>query len=379
MDKLTKIINRTIKAIESSQNQIYDIAEESRKQCRLIEEELSQVKAKTIEIISLVEKLEKQDRNGRYRLMIVNKNFKDYSEKEIKLAYENAKDLQLQLSTKKTEEQIYINKRNELEIRLKTAQDTLAKAEKLVSQIGVVLGYLSGDLQDVHVQLEDLKEKQYLGIKVIKAQEEERSRLSREIHDGPAQILANVVLKSELCEKLIDIDKERAKQELKNLKDTIRLSLTDVRKIIYDLRPMSLDDLGLIPTITQLIDKFVEETDIFVEFNVFGIAEKLQSAVELTIFRIVQEALANVRKHSKATRVSVKIEFLKKSIGLVISDNGIGFDDSSSHKVNVDSGYGLLSMQERAELLGGKFELISKLGKGTKVLASMPINLQGGI
>ncbi len=379
MDKLTKIINRTIKAIESSQNQIYDIAEESRKQCRLIEEELSQVKAKTIEIISLVEKLEKQDRNGRYRLMIVNKNFKDYSEKEIKLAYENAKDLQLQLSTKKTEEQIYINKRNELEIRLKTAQDTLAKAEKLVSQIGVVLGYLSGDLQDVHVQLEDLKEKQYLGIKVIKAQEEERSRLSREIHDGPAQILANVVLKSELCEKLIDIDKERSKQELKNLKDTIRLSLTDVRKIIYDLRPMSLDDLGLIPTITQLIDKFVEETDIFVEFNVFGIAEKLQSAVELTIFRIVQEALANVRKHSKATRVSVKIEFLKKSIGLVISDNGIGFDDSSSHKVNVDSGYGLLSMQERAELLGGKFELISKLGKGTKVLASMPINLQGGI
>lgn len=316
MDKLTKIINRTIKAIESSQNQIYDIAEESRKQCRLIEEELSQVKAKTIEIISLVEKLEKQDRNGRYRLMIVNKNFKDYSEKEIKLAYENAKDLQLQLSTKKTEEQIYINKRNELEIRLKTAQDTLAKAEKLVSQIGVVLGYLSGDLQDVHVQLEDLKEKQYLGIKVIKAQEEERSRLSREIHDGPAQILANVVLKSELCEKLIDIDKERAKQELKNLKDTIRLSLTDVRKIIYDLRPMSLDDLGLIPTITQLIDKFVEETDIFVEFNVFGIAEKLQSAVELTIFRIVQEALANVRKHSKATRVSVKIEFLKKVLGL---------------------------------------------------------------
>lgn len=375
MDKLTKIINRTLEAIESSQNQIYDIAEESRKQCKIIEQELSEVKIKTIEIIHLVEDLTKLEKNSRYRLMVVNKNFKDYSEEDIKEAYEKAKELQLQLFLKRNEEQIYINRRNELEIRLKAARETLRKAEKLVSQIGVVLGYLSGDLKDVNVQLEDIKEKQYLGIKVIKAQEEERYRLSREIHDGPAQILANVVLKSELCEKLIDINRDKAKQELNSLKEIIRSSLSDVRKIIYDLRPMSLDDLGLVPTVEQLIEQYSRETGIFVEFNVFGSKEKLMPTVELTVFRIIQEALTNIRKHSKATIVSVKIEYMKKNINLVISDNGIGFDKASYKKFGESGGYGLLSMQERAELLNGKCEIISKLGEGTKILVSIPINL----
>ncbi|MCK9216773.1 MAG: sensor histidine kinase [Firmicutes bacterium] len=374
MEKLTKIINRTIKAIENSQNQIFDIVEESRKQCKVIEQELGEIQAKTIEIIKLVEELEKMERDSRYRLMVVNKSFKNYSENEIKEAYEKAKELQLQLLLKKNEEQIFIKRRNELESRLKIAKETLKKAEKLVSQIGVVLGYLSGDLQDVNVKLEDIKEKQYLGIKVIKAQEEERYRLTREIHDGPAQVLANVILKSELCEKLIDIDKEKAKQELNIIKDTMRSSLKDVRKMIYDLRPMSLDDLGLVPTVEQLVDKFSKDTGIFAEFKIFGIAEKLIPAIELTIFRIVQEALTNVMKHSRATIVSVKIEYLKKSIKLFISDNGIGFDTKLNKMFNENNGYGLLSMQERVELLNGKFEIISKPKEGTRIQVSIPIN-----
>ncbi len=374
MDKLTKIINRTIKAIESSQNQIFEIVEESRKQCKMIEQELGEIRAKTMEIIDLVEELEKMEKSSRYRLMVVNKNFKNYSEEEIKETYEKAKELQLQLLLKKNEEQIFIKRRNELESRLKMAKETLKKAEKLVSQIGVVLGYLSGDLQDVNVKLEDIKEKQYLGIKVIKAQEEERYRLTREIHDGPAQVFANVILKSELCEKLIDIDKEKAKQELNSLKETMRSSLKDVRKIIYDLRPMSLDDLGLVPTVEQLVDKFSNDTNIFVEFNVFGTAEKLIPTIELTIFRIVQEALTNVRKHAKATMVSVKIEYLKKSIRLVINDNGVGFDIKLNKIFNENNGYGLLSMQERVELLNGKFEIISKSEEGTKIQVIIPIN-----
>ncbi len=375
MDKLTKIINQTLEAIESSQNQIYEIAEESRIQCKMLEEELNEVKEKTVEIISLVDDLTKLEKNSRYRLMVVNKSFKEYSEDDIKEAYEKAKELQIQLSLKRNEEQIYINKRNELESRLKIARDTLRKAEKLVSQIGVVLGYLSGDLKDVHIQLEDIKEKQSLGIKVIKAQEEERYRLSRGIHDGPAQVLANVILKSELCERLIDIDKDKAKEELHDLKEIIRTSLKDVRKIIYDLRPMSLDDLGLVPAVQQLIDRFIEETGIFVEFNVFGIKEKLMPILELTIFRIIQEALTNIKKHSKAKLVSVKIEYISNRISLQISDNGIGFDKTKNKKFDEIGGYGLLGMQERVELINGKCEIISKCGKGTKILVSIPVNI----
>ncbi len=375
IDKLTRIIKQTLEAIEESQNQIYEIAEESRNQCRMIEQELDQIKIKAEEVICQVDALIKQEKNSRYELMIVNKNFKEYSEETIKEAYEKARELQLQLILKKNEEQFLINRRTELELRLKSARQTFKKAEKLVSQIGVVLGYLSGDLKDIHLQLEDIKEKQYLGIKVIRAQEEERYRLSREIHDGPAQVLANIVLKTELCEKLIDIDRKKAKEELKSLREIIRSSLSDVRKIIYDLRPMSLDDLGLVPTVERLVDQCIEETDIFIDFKVFGPKAKLMPIIELASFRIIQEALTNIKKHSKASMAAVKIEFAPKNINLVISDNGIGFDRDSCKKADENSGYGLLSMQERVELLNGKFELNTKPGEGTKIMVLIPINV----
>jgi len=94
------------------------------------------------------------------------------------------------------------------------------------------------------LQIEDMKQKRLLGIRIIKAQEEERQRVAREIHDGPAQSMSNIVLKAEICERLVDSDPEKAKDELRTLKSVVRDTLRDVRKIIYDLRPMSLDDLG---------------------------------------------------------------------------------------------------------------------------------------
>jgi len=377
IDRLTQIIQQTLKAIENSQKQIFEIVEESRNQYRMIEEELQKIKKKTEEIILQVDKLTKLEKDIRYRLMIVNKNFREFSEEDIKEVYERAKDLQLQLMIKKNEEQILIERRTEMELRLKAARDTLKKAEKLMSQMSIVLGYLSGDLKNIYGQLEDIKEKQYLGIKVIQAQEEERYRLSREIHDGPAQILANLVMKTELCEKLIDIDINKAKEELKVLREIMRSSLKDVRKIIYDLRPMSLDDLGLVPTVERLITQHNETSDIYVEFKFFGDKIKLLPVIEVACFRIIQESLNNIKKHSKATRASVKIEITKNTIILVISDNGIGFSRESIKKSDDYNGYGLMSMEERVTLLNGKFEINSSPGRGTKILVSIPIDLYG--
>jgi len=134
-------------------------------------------------------------------------------------------------------------------MRLKEAYKTVEKADNLISQIGISLSYLTGDLENVSLQIEDMKQKRLLGIRIIKAQEEERQRVAREIHDGPAQSMSNIVLKAEICERLVDSDPEKAKDELRTLKSVVRDTLRDVRKIIYDLRPMSLDDLGLIPTL----------------------------------------------------------------------------------------------------------------------------------
>jgi two-component system sensor histidine kinase DegS len=308
--------------------------------------------------------------------MIVSKNIKDYKEEDVKVVYDKAKDLQVELRTKKAEEQLLIHNRSDLERRLKVAKDTAKKAESLVSKVGVAMGYLSGELQDLSIQLEDIKQKQYLGIKIIKAQEEERKRVARDIHDGPAQLIANLVIKTELCEKLIDMDKEKAKEELNSLKGFLRSSLSDVRKIIYDLRPMSLDDLGLVPTLQRYIANYVEENRVLVEFLVLGSPKPLKPVIELAAFRIIQEALTNIKKHSGAEDATIRVEFTEEHINLLISDNGIGFN-TSIIKANKDedSGYGLLSMKERVELLNGKFNIKAGIGKGTKIFVNLPLDI----
>jgi len=376
IDRLNEIIKNTVEIIDKSRNEIFSIAESARNECRLIVEQLEKSKTAAAELIKYVDRLEKLDRECRYQLMIVSKNIKEYSEEDVKIAYDKAKDLQVELRTKKAEEQLLINSRNDLERRFKIAMDTAKKAEALVSKVGVAMGYLSGELQDISIQLEDIKQKQYLGIKIIKAQEEERKRVARDIHDGPAQLIANLVIKTELCEKLIDMDTEKAKEELGSLKGFLRSSLGDVRKIIYDLRPMSLDDLGLVPTLQRYISNYVEESGILVEFLVLGNPRPLKSVIELATFRIIQEALTNIKKHSGAKEAAIRVEFTSEQINLLISDNGKGFDTGGLKPVkDEDSGYGLLSMKERVELLNGKFDLKSGIGKSTKIFVSLPLDI----
>jgi two-component system sensor histidine kinase DegS len=308
--------------------------------------------------------------------MVVSKNIKDYNEEDVKRAYDKAKDLQVELMTKRAEEQMLIQRRNELERRLKIARETADKAESLVNKVGVAMGYLTGELQDLSIQMEDIKQKQYLGIKIIKAQEEERKRVAREIHDGPAQLMANLVIKTELCEKFIDIDKEKAKEELCSIRDFLRSSLSDVRKIVYDLRPMSLDDLGLVPTLQRYISNYIEQNNISVDFTVLGDPKALKPVVELAAFRIVQEALTNIKKHSGADNAVVRVEFTDDQINLLISDSGRGFDKSKLWKAKEeDAGYGLFNMKERVELLNGKFDIKTSRNKGTKVFASLSLDI----
>lgn len=375
IDRLNQIIKNTIDVIEKSKNEIFDIAEGARKECKLLEDELSHIRVQTLEIIRYVDELKLQEKESRNRLMIVSRNIKEYTEEDIRKAYERARDLQIKVVIKQAEEQQLIQRRNDLERRLKLSKETTNKAESLVSKVGVAMGYLSGGLADLSEQLDDIREKQTLGIKIIRAQEEERKRVAREIHDGPAQLMANLFIKTELCEKLIDKNPSQVKTELNSLKELARSSLKDVRKIIYDLRPMSLDDLGLVPTLQRFIENFKEETGQHVEFIVFGEVASLSSIVELAAFRIIQEALNNIRKHAKAQHVLVKLEFVEDYVRLVVSDDGIGFDKNNVKSQDNDGGYGLLSIKERVELLSGKLEVISSPGKGTKIFASIPLQI----
>ncbi|KHO62837.1 histidine kinase [Thermoanaerobacter sp. YS13] len=366
--RLDNIVEKTIEAIESSKEQIFDILEKAKEEARKLETQLEELKIQVINVIKEVELCERKEKKCRLKLAFVSKQFGYLSEQAIREAYEEAKEAQIELALKRREEKELIEKRNELERKLVDNKAIIEKAEKLASQISIALNYLNSDLKEMNSQLEQLKDRQALSVKIIEAQEEERKRIAREIHDGPAQAMANVLLKSELCEKLITKDIELAKIELKNLKDIVQQSLKEVRKIIYDLRPSALDDLGLVPALSRYIKNFSEETGIFVDFTVLSDYKRLSPEIEITCFRVVQEALTNIKKHSKAKNASVKFEFGMRFISVIIKDDGIGFD-----KENIGQGYGLMGMRERVEILNGKFEISSFKNKGTQIYISIPV------
>ncbi len=380
LNRLDSIIKKTVESINNSKSQMLDIAESAKRECMLLEQDLQKLKQQLREMFETIEYLEKELKVSRNRLVILSKKFKDRTDSQFREAYERTDELRIQLAVKREQEQLYIARRNELEIRLREAHKTVEKAQGLMAQLGAALGYLTGDLQQLSFQLEDMKKKQNLGVKIIQAQEEERQRVARDIHDGPAQSMSNVVLKADICEKLLDVDIKRTKNELKQLKTVVRNCLQDVRRIIYDLRPMSLDDLGLIPTIRRYISNYIDDTGIIVTFRTQDIQEEMKSVIALTIFRIVQEALSNVKKHAMARKILVKLIQSKQEIALDIYDDGKGFNVEEINKDVHDtiSGFGLCSIKERIELLNGRFEIRSHEGNGTRIYITIPLAQEEG-
>ncbi len=372
---LDKVIQNIVQAVASSKEQIFEISESTRQEAEKVKQEISKVVQEVDATIKKVDLLEGTSRQSRHRLAEVSRNFKTYTEDDIRNAYEVANEQQIQLHMERQKELNLREKRDDLHLRLRTLQKTLERAETLLSQLGVSLDYLAGNLSKVGAVLESAQSKQKLGLQLIQAQEEERKRVAREIHDGPAQSIANGIIRTEMVERLLQKEEMvKANQELKDVKEMLRDSLTEVRKIIFDLRPMVLDDLGLVPTLRKYIEQFMKRTGIVTELISFGKEARLPNALEVALFRLFQEALANVQKHARAKLVHVKIEFRLRSIFLIISDDGVGFEwPLKNNSKYTNESFGILGMQERVEWLEGKMDIDSKLGGGTKIMLTIPI------
>jgi len=203
---------------------------------------------------------------------------------------------------------------------------------------------------------------------LINAQEAERQRLSRQMHDGPAQALSNFILQTEIAMRLMDVDQTQARDELGNLKVSAMGTFQKVRNFIFELRPMMLDDLGLVPTIRRYADTFKEQTGLDVNVTVSGTERRLESYLEVMIFRAIQELLGNAARHSQATLIKINLDITDDLIRVGVDDNGKGFDIDSIQGKNL----GLKLIRERSEMLGGTFEVDSATGKGTRVMFSLP-------
>lgn len=222
---------------------------------------------------------------------------------------------------------------------------------------------------------EEVKDIADVNIMLLETVERERQRIARDLHDSTVQNLTSLVHKSELCIKLMDADPIRCKLELSSMNKILRDVINNDRKIIYDLRPMSFDDIGFDITVERLLDKIKQSNGIRCNYKIVGESFVLKSVISLTLLRIIQESCSNSVKHGHATSIDVILEYTEDKIILTIQDNGEGFDTSLVPETirKDNSGFGISMMKERVFLLSGKIDIKSKKGNGCITQVEIPV------
>ena len=378
LKKLDKVVEHTIEAVEQGRDQIQDILRMTMDEQQRLVAEYEALKEEMRQVISDVDKTDVIVKRSRVKLMEVHRDFQSYTEQEVRDAYAFAQEVQIKLALLREQEKSMRTRRDDYEHRLREVHDTVKKAEDLSNKVTAAVEYLRGNFGDLNSQITELERRQELAMRVIQAQEEERKRLAREIHDGPAQSLASVVMRLELCSRLSDTDMDRARGELNDLKETVRDNLREVRQIIFDLRPMALDDLGLVHTVRRYFESLMEKGWPSIELESDGDEKVLPLEYRVSCFRLIQEASNNVKKHANSQHVWVDMSFGEEGLTLIVRDDGVGFDsEDDSLELREKGHYGLVGMRERVDLMGGDFQLKSVPGHGTTIRVQIPVPASG--
>ena len=324
--------------------------------------ELSAVRDQAKEISLLVEqsqgevdKLVQRNAAITAQLHQIQSNFDTVPREDIRSAYEAAQDAQQRLFTM----------RGQLE-KLQSDQNNLKRYADFISR---TLQLLEGGAEVEAVVPKD--DRGTTVEQVIEAQEEERRKISRQIHDGPAQALSNFILQTEIALRLFDSDIEKAREELTNLKSSASSTFSHIRDYIFDLRPMMLDDLGLVPTVRRYTEAFKDKTGLNLTLIVTGSERRLEAHREVLIFRAIQELLGNVREYAQATQVKVTVDIDDRQVRAAVEDNGKGFQPDGLQAKDGE-GRGLLMLRDRVLQVGGSTEFDSQPGKGARISITVP-------
>lgn len=313
-------------------------------------DEISSLEIKSKENIRMIQMLE--DTND--------DNFESFSPREVS-SYTKSKMVEL------SEEQ------NQIQQLL---QDYRSEVLELNLKIDEVTSVIKVAQNENEICNEEISKSKKSNLNVLQSVEKERQRIARDLHDSTVQNLTSLVHKSELCMKLIELDPIRCKLELSSMGKILREVIEDMRKMIYDLRPMSFDDIGFGVTIERALDKCKAAYNIRYSFKIEGEEYQLPNMVSISLLRIIQESCSNAINHGNAKMIDIKLIYHEDSIELMVENDGDGFDVSTIDDLSRDdySGFGLSMMKERIYLLSGDLSIQSKAGeKGCLLTVNLPI------
>lgn len=347
------------------------LAQESQQQLKSLQRELGEITVLIRQTSSEIERLTGRGADSARRLRDLEQNMDHYSRQEIREILSEAQENEMRLFVMKGQLENLEHKRR-----------TLENMRSLLQAISDVGAAIPDSRQDTDADEGGLGSDATQGItgfekttvsQIIQAQEDERQRIARQLHDGPAQALTNLILRAEICERMLDLSTDQARSELASLRGMIVNTLQETREFIFDLRPMILDDLGLIPTLRRQAEIFSSRTQVPIRLNVTGVERRLPSAVEVLVFRIAQETLDNAVKHGKASEIQVSVDVTPNSIRVSIEDNGVGFDASEAMASSQTKATGLRRIQEQVTSVSGQLSLETSPGQGSKLTVQIPV------
>jgi len=371
---LAEIQEKVLGALNKAHTEVHSMGEDARRELQRLYIRKGELTVELGKVMKEVDKLQEEFDKARRRLAEVSANFDKYGERELKEAYTIAERRQVELLMLRDKEKSLRKERDMIDLRIREFEKLLGKIDDLTRRIKIAIDLLTGNMERIEKEVLELKGRAELAPFVVQALEKERKRLAREIHDGPAQYLANAAFRLDVCERFIKKGElERALKEIMDLKDILKANLSDLRRFISDLRPMLLEDLGLVPALKKYIDDWSRVTSVRVDFKVLGEDEVRDKDIEIALFRIVQEALSNVHKHAQASNVKLILEVGSDFVSLLVQDDGVGFDLEEAKRISLEKGsLGIFNMEERAKALGGVFKILSERGKGVKILVRIP-------
>src|SRR3989442_5193725 len=273
---------------------------------QIVEAEVETAETKSRELEASLEQVRDQAEESRVVEKHLLNNLKQFSPSEVQETFANIRETQLRVERVQLEYEFLTARRAELKDQgqfLRSAGQILADLQRMYGENGTPQTAAEGDKQ-----FRDASRQ------VFQIIEEERMRIARDMHDVPAQSMANLLLQASILHRLLDRNPKQLVTELAEFKNSVRNALEETRQLIFDLRPMTLDDLGLVPTLRRFIKEYGDKYGFTTRFNVVGEERRLPGSTEGTLFRIIQEALTNVQKHAHARTAEITLNLGKERI-----------------------------------------------------------------
>lgn len=334
-----------------------------------VREKLNEIKIQVDQTQIVVEREQTRNNDIMAELRTVQDNIETVPRQDIRQRYDDALEGRYRLLTMKAQVEKFTSIREQLETELNILRDVLGRLQGIEA------------LPAPSTASDETPESARGGginfVRIVQAQEEERQRLARQMHDGPAQSMSNFILQAEICQKLFDRNPARAAEELDSLKSTASITFQKIREFIFDLRPMMLDDLGVVPTVRRYVDSFKDKNDVKVRLDILGDERRLESHREVLIFRSIQELMGMARDYANAEQLTIRLDLTGNSGRILIQDNGRGFNaegafagEDGAHDPRVSA---LVTLREKFELVRGSVAVESSETEGTSVRIELPL------